>query len=93
MARYRIKALPAAEQDIADLPEPARSRIIRAINMLADNPRPAGVRKLDGCKNLFRLRVGQYRVAFEIQDKILLVLVAAAGNRDKIYKLLKRRKT
>lgn len=92
MARYQIKALPAAEQDIAELPEPTRSRIIDAIDALADNPRPSGVKKMEGYKSLFRLRVGQYRVAYEIHDKVLLVIIAAAGNRDKIYKLLKRRK-
>lgn len=92
MARYQIKALPAAEQDIAELPEPTRGRVIQAISELSENPRPAGVRKMDGYKNLYRIRVGQYRIAYEIHDKVLLVLVAAAGNRDKIYKLLKRRK-
>lgn len=91
MARYRIEVLPSAEQDIADLPEPARGRIVDAIDTLADNPRPPGVKKMEGYKNLFRIRVGQHRVAYAIHDKVLLVLIAAAGNRDKIYKLLKRR--
>jgi len=91
MARYRIKALPAAIDDIASLSEPARSRITDAIDMLADNPRPSGSRKMEGYKKLYRIRVGQYRVAYEIDDAVLFILVAAAGNRDRIYKLLKRR--
>ncbi|MCC8108166.1 MAG: type II toxin-antitoxin system RelE/ParE family toxin [Planctomycetes bacterium] len=92
MPRYQIKALPAAEEDIANLPEPAQTRVIAAIDALAENPRPNGIRKMVGSKNLFRIRVGQYRVVYEIHDSILTVLIAAAGNRATIYRLLKRRK-
>jgi mRNA interferase RelE/StbE len=91
MPRYQIRATPSAEQDIAELPEPTKSRVIASIGTLVDNPRPSGARKMEGFKNMYRIRIGQYRVAYEIHDKVLLVLVAAAGNRDKIYRLLKRR--
>ncbi len=92
MPRYHIRATPSAERDIANLPQPAKNRVIDAISSLADAPRPSGVRKLEGFKNMYRIRVGQYRVAYEIHDSALLVLVAAAGNRDRIYSLIKQRK-
>ncbi|MCC8166418.1 MAG: type II toxin-antitoxin system RelE/ParE family toxin [Planctomycetes bacterium] len=92
MPKYEIKAIPAAEEDLAKLPEPAQSRVIMAITKLADNPRPSGVRKMEGFKNMYRIRVGHYRVAYEIHDSILMVLIAAAGNRSTIYRLLARRK-
>lgn len=90
-ARYTINATTAAEQDLKAIPEPTHGRILSAIAALADNPRPDGVTKMAGRKDCFRIRIGQYRVVYEIRDAILVVIVIAAAPRAKVYHLLRRR--
>lgn len=58
----------SAERDLRRLPELIHDRIVRAMNGLSRNPRPAGCRKLSGSKNDWRIRVGDYRVIYEIVD-------------------------
>jgi mRNA interferase RelE/StbE len=53
---------------------------------LADNPRPPGVEKLAGTEDLYRVRVGDYRIICQIQDEVLLVLAAKIGHRREIYR-------
>ena len=53
---------------------------------LADNPRPRGVEKLEGRENRYRIRVGDYRVIYEIHDEVLLVLVVRIGHRREVYR-------
>ncbi len=57
----------------------------RKIDGLVRNPRPAGVEKLKGLPNLYRLRIGDYRLLYQIQDKILLMLVVQIGHRREVY--------
>ena len=82
---YRIEVSPAADRDIAKL----RGRIQRhsfervrsAIRSLADNPRPYKVRKIEGAERAYRVRVGDYRVVYEIYDKERLVLIIQVARR------------
>jgi len=83
---YRIVILPRAHRELAKLPHPAAERIARAIDALGHQPRPPGVRKLAGDDDLWRVRVGEYRVIYQIQDAVLLVLVVRIGHRRDIYK-------
>jgi len=53
---------------------------------LADEPRPVGVRKLAGADEAYRIRIGQYRVIYQIDDRAILVLVLKVGNRKDVYK-------
>lgn len=61
-------------------------RLRSAIDSLAENPRPAGCVKLTGSNNLSRLRVGDYRIIYQIQDRMLLVLVVDIGHRREVYR-------
>ncbi|MGB3642300.1 MAG: type II toxin-antitoxin system RelE/ParE family toxin [Rivularia sp. (in: cyanobacteria)] len=63
-----------------------QAKIIEKLEGLAEEPRPAGVRKLQGEDNLYRVRSGDYRIIYEIQDDILLILVAKIGHRRDVYK-------
>lgn len=63
-----------------------QERIIERLEELELDPRPLGVKKLSGIDNLYRLRVGEYRIVYEIQDAVLLVLVVAVGHRREIYR-------
>ena len=83
---YRVELLPAARRDLKRLPQPAQRRIVLALRELEDEPRPAGVVKLTGDENLWRIRVGEYRVLYEIHDNRLLVLVLRIGHRKDVYR-------
>jgi len=68
------------------LETPIQKRIVRSIESLADDPRPGGVKKLAGADDLWRLRVGDYRVIYEIRDRALVVLIIAVGHRGDVYR-------
>lgn len=83
---YRIEFTARARKDIAALDEAIKPRIESAITALSAEPRPPGCAKMKGLLACWRIRVGEYRVVYEIQDKVLLVTVVGAGPRGDIYK-------
>jgi len=83
---YTVEIRPAAERQIKKLTTVVQERIIERLEELELDPRPLGVKKLSGIDNLYRLRVGEYRIVYEIQDAVLLVLVVAVGHRREIYR-------
>lgn len=85
---YRIELKASARNSLAKIPQPHRQRIATKINRLAENPRPRGVEKLAGKTPLYRIRVGDYRVIYEIRDAVLLVLVVRIGGRGDVYRHL-----
>lgn len=82
---YRIEVAPAAARQLRKLDPPARRRVQGAIELLAENPRPRSAKKLVGGEGEWRVRTGDYRVVYEINDDVLLVLVVAVGHRRDIY--------
>jgi len=82
---YRIEFLPSAEQELAALDRPVRERVSRQIASLATNPRPAGIKMLKGRKGFLRLRVGDYRVIYQVEDDRLVVLAVKIGHRRDVY--------
>jgi mRNA interferase RelE/StbE len=60
----------------------------RRLDALSHDPRPAGCERLSGIENLFRVRVGDYRIVYEIADDILVVLVIRIGHRSDVYRRL-----
>ncbi len=83
---YQIAFKDSARRELAALPVAVRKRIDACIVSLADNPRPSGVKALQGQKGLLRLRVGDYRIIYQIRDEILLVLVVKVGYRREVYR-------
>jgi mRNA interferase RelE/StbE len=86
VASYSIVVLPSAARELAKLPRPTLRRIDAAIDALAADPRPAGARKLAGGSNQWRIRVGDYRVLYEIRDAVLLVTVVRVRHRREVYR-------
>jgi mRNA interferase RelE/StbE len=80
-----IFSKPAAKQ-FKSLPLPNQEQLKIKIDALATNPRPSGVVKLSGEANLYRIRVGDYRVIYNIEDKELVVLIIKIGNRRDVYR-------
>ena len=87
MGRFRlvIKASAAKELEAVD-GKANRQRLVRAISSLAGEPRPPGVEKLSGTKDRFRIRVGDYRVVYAIEDEVLTVFVVKVGHRREVYR-------
>ncbi|HWL88900.1 MAG TPA: type II toxin-antitoxin system RelE/ParE family toxin [Polyangiaceae bacterium] len=85
---YSIDFTPSAAKELAKLPKAERRRIATKIDALANEPRPPGVEKLAG-EDAWRVRVGDYRIVYEVQDRVLVILVLAVGHRREIYKRLK----
>ena len=93
---HRIEFLPAAERDLKALAKAMGReqlrRLDRAILALAHAPRPPGAKPITGYPHHYRIREGDYRVVYEVQDKVLLVLVVAAAHRREVYEILRRRR-
>ena len=83
---YQIKVLRKASRQLKTLPKDVQSQIRSEIRTLSENPRPHGVKKLSGAGDFYRIRVGNYRIIYEIQDKVLLVLIVGVGHRREIYR-------
>jgi mRNA interferase RelE/StbE len=80
-----IKASAAKELEAID-GKHNRQRLVEAIGLLAENPRPQGVEKLSGMRDRFRIRVGDYRVVYAIEDQVLTVFVVKVGHRREVYR-------
>ncbi len=87
---YRIEFAPKAERNFKDLNKPIQSRLARRIDLLAENPFPQGTRKLAGEEDLYRLRVGDYRIIYQVQGRRLVVLIVGIGHRRDVYRGLTR---
>ena len=81
---YQLVIDRYAQKQLSKIPPPHFNRIIKAINELASDPRPAGCKKLTARLG-YRIRIGDYRVIYTIEDKILTVFVIDIGHRKDIY--------
>ncbi len=82
---YIITFSKQAAKELERIDEPYYSKIKTAINLLAEDPRPNGCKKLKG-RDGYRIRIGDYRVIYEIFDNVLVVDVIVIGHRKDIYK-------
>jgi mRNA interferase RelE/StbE len=83
---YRVLVERAAEKDLRKLPLEMRSRVADTLRDLAKDPRPIGSRKLVGTKHDWRIRVGVYRVIYEIADSTRVVRVYRVRHRREVYR-------
>lgn len=83
---YSLEISGKAERHFRRLPRNVQVRIAPRIDQLADNPRPAGCEKLSATENIYRIRIGDYRLIYQIQDSVLLVLVVGVGHRRDVYR-------
>lgn len=81
---YSVRLLPVAERAIRKLPSQARARVAAVIELLAEQPRPPAAKKLTG-RPEWRVRTGDYRVLYRIEDDILTVVVVYAAHRREVY--------
>ena len=83
---YAIEVLPSAERDLRAVHPEIRARIRGAVIKLAVDPRPPGARALKERPGYLRVRVGDYRIIYTVQDDVLKVIVVRMGHRRDVYR-------
>ncbi len=83
---YRVEFRPAAVKQLEGLPRSAQRRVLARVEALGRDPRPPGCRKLTGAENTYRIRIGRYRVIYDVLDDRLVVLVVKVGHRREVYR-------
>jgi mRNA interferase RelE/StbE len=83
---YRIEFRPAALREMRRIPKPFKSRLLTAIAALAETPRPPGSVQLQGPDGFHRVRVGDYRIIYLIEDSVLLICVVRVAHRKDVYR-------
>jgi mRNA interferase RelE/StbE len=83
--RYRVVLPKSVQKELDRLPDEVVKRILARLTGLESNPRPPDVKKLKG-RNAWRIRVGDYRVIYEIHDRELQILVITVGHRREVYR-------
>ncbi|BCA78729.1 type II toxin-antitoxin system RelE/ParE family toxin [Desulfuromonas sp. AOP6] len=91
---YRIELTPAADKALAKVAKSNRNvlkRLDQALLSLAENPVPVGIKQLAGeDPPIYRVRIGDYRILYQIEDDVLVVLIVHIGHRKDVYRFLKR---
>ena len=85
MAAYKVYFRESVEKDLNTIPKKDLKRILRRIKMLEDNPRSPGCEKLTG-QERYRVRQGQYRIVYSIQDAEFSVWIVKVGHRKEVYR-------
>jgi mRNA interferase RelE/StbE len=89
---WRVELEAGARKDLRAIRDVRlRGRIVRALQGLETDPRPPDAKRLAGHSGVWRVRVGDWRIAYAIRDEVLVVLVVAVGTRGAIYEKLRRR--
>ena len=82
---YQIEFAPHAYRQLKNLERDTQLLLLAKIEELSTNPRPAGVKKLASVENLYRIRVDDYRVVYQIRDRALIIVVVKVGHRRDVY--------
>ena len=83
---YTIKYKRSATEELLALPAVQARKVLSAIKNLAGKPRPHGGKKLKGSNNVYRIRIGNYRVIYTIADEIVTITIIKVGHRKHIYR-------
>lgn len=86
MARYSVRISASAEKQLKKLPLGDQQRVAAAIVALGENPYPPGVRKLSVYDDVFRIRVGNYRILFSLSEAEVIVIILKIGHRRDVYR-------
>jgi mRNA interferase RelE/StbE len=85
MADYSISFVRSARKELESLPNPLLRRILTKIETLAKNPRPAGCKKLKGARDLWRIRIGEYRVVYSVLEREVRIEIITVRHRSQAY--------
>jgi len=82
---YAVELKPSARKELESVPDSVLARVVRRLESLANDPRPAGCKKLKGYKDQWRIRVSDWRVVYLIDDTAILVSVTRIAHRREVY--------
>jgi len=85
MARFELRFKPSVAKDLRGVPKTEVRRLLKRIEALGDDPRPAGCEKLTG-RDLYRVRQGAYRIVYSVDDVAVVVEVIKVGHRREVYR-------
>ncbi len=85
---YRVVVEDGAARAIRKLDRDVQRLVVARLERLAEDPRPPGSKKLEGAEDLHRVRVGDHRIVYRIEDQVLLVLVVRVAHRSDVYRRL-----
>lgn len=85
MEKYKIEFKKTAAKELNSLPNREIKKIVVAINHLVENPRPTNSKKLSGSER-YRLRVGDYRILYEIENQVLIIYIVKIAHRKDVYR-------
>lgn len=90
MAAYRVEFVKSAEKEFERLPARIKTKTAEALSLLSLNPYSEilKIKKMKGTESLYRIRLGEYRIVYEVRDKRLLILVIKVGHRREVYRHL-----
>lgn len=88
MDAYTVEVRPAVRKTLRRMHPDARAAILRILHNLGPNPRPPGIQSLTGHREYLRLRVGDYRIVYLVDDEARTVTVVLAGHRREVYRNL-----
>ncbi|MEO7146724.1 MAG: type II toxin-antitoxin system RelE/ParE family toxin [Terrimesophilobacter sp.] len=83
--RFNVQLSKKAAKELRRLDRPVQDRVVKALALLRDHPRPAAVTALTGHPGYLRVRIGDYRIVYTVNDGLLLVLVLTIGHRRSVY--------
>ena len=86
MSEYQVEFSATAEKQFRKLQKPVQLQLAQVIKLLAAEPRPRGCRRLQGYDDVYRVRSGNYRIIYSIEDHRLLIIVLKIGDRKDIYR-------
>lgn len=85
MELYKIQWKESAKKELKSLDKSIIKRLLKNISLLAENPRPASCKKLQGMDSFYRIRVADYRVVYSIEDNVLVIEIIRIGHRRNVY--------
>jgi mRNA interferase RelE/StbE len=88
VASYSLSSRPSVEKDLASLPKHVVSRILDRFEKLKGDPFSAKSRKLQGAERLYRIRVGDYRIVYEVDTRALQIIIQYVRHRREVYRNL-----
>jgi len=84
---FRIEFRPSASRQLRTFPRNVQRRLLTAIDLLAENPRPPKCKALRGrLKSLYRVRTGDYRIVYQVHDRRLLICILTVAHRKNVYR-------
>jgi mRNA interferase RelE/StbE len=86
MTEYSVQLVASAAKEFRALPTDMKHKVGSAVEAISKNPRPAGVRRLHGHERLYRIRVGHYRIVYEIDDQSRIILITRIRHRREAYR-------